>query len=149
MGHSNDKSSEQGQQPLQGLPAALYGRYCGAPESDPNLFTPFLAAVPKAQDVNSCAAPAENYVANTLTAQQKHHYPWPKLAVLGVLAGERGSQWKSAMGGQGTLAGSRRHSRHAPLLAEACRMPSLSWLLRPAGLHCDLLTAYRAALQDP
>lgn len=87
MEHANGKLPSKQPQPLHGLQAALHGRN-NVPDTDPLLFTPYIAAVPTPQEVNGCASPPQNYAWHTSTAAQKHGYPWPKLAVLGVLAGE-------------------------------------------------------------
>jgi hypothetical protein len=80
---------EKAPQPLHGWQAVLHGRYnTGDPAIEPCSFTPHVAAVPRAGATSAIASPPESYAVNTAAAEQKHHYPLPKLLVLGVLAGE-------------------------------------------------------------
>lgn len=66
---------------LSGWQGVLRGRRnadgCGGPR----------APVPAAKPTVACATPAENYAFHSNTAADKNAYPYPKLAVLGVLAG--------------------------------------------------------------
>ena len=83
---------EKAPQPLHGWQAVLHGRYnTGDPAIEPCSFTPHVAAVPRAGATSAIASPPESYAVNTAAAEQKYHYPLPKLLVLGVLAGDEGS----------------------------------------------------------
>ena len=77
-------------QPLHGWPAVLHGRFnTGDPGIEPCSFTPHVAAAPRAGAITAIASPPESYAVSVAAAEQKHHYPLPKLLVLGVLAGEQ------------------------------------------------------------
>lgn len=55
----------------------------------PDSFAPHIAAPVAAGATSAISTPPENYAFHVEAAAQKHHYPFPKLLVLGVLAGAR------------------------------------------------------------
>lgn len=59
-------------------------------EGKPDSFAAHVAAPAAAGAVQVISSPPENYAFHVEAAAQKHHYPFPKLFVLGVLAGARG-----------------------------------------------------------
>ncbi len=78
---SDPDGREQDTGRLQGLQGVLRGRRNADGRGGPP------APVPAAKPTVACATPAENYAYHSNAAADKYAYPYPKLAVLGVLAG--------------------------------------------------------------
>lgn len=68
---------------LHGLQGVLRGRRNADGRGGPP------APLPAAKPTVACATPVENYAYHSNAAADKYAYPYPKLAVLGVLAGAR------------------------------------------------------------
>ncbi|KAL4420050.1 hypothetical protein ABPG77_007489 [Micractinium sp. CCAP 211/92] len=78
---SDPHGREQDTGRLQGLQGVLRGRRNADGGGGPP------APLPAAKPTVACATPAENYAYHSNAAADKYAYPYPKLAVLGVLAG--------------------------------------------------------------
>ena len=99
------------------------------------------AAIPSATPAATCAAPAENYNFHSNAAADKHRYAFPKLVVLGILAGEQSAMWVAVAGG-----GARRaqeleglcHCTVFPPAPPVPHVPPFSLVPPPAGAYIGL-----------
>lgn len=95
--------SEQDTPRLHGWQGVLRGRRNADGRGGPP------AHVPAAKPTVACATPAENYAYHSNAAADKHAYPYPKLAVLGVLAGAPG---RRRVVGRGSATGHACPAQH-------------------------------------